>query len=290
MGEIMVEVWKPIPGHEDRYEASNQGRIRSKDFSLKRKFSPKVPKTTKCANYKGRILKPLKSPSGSLAVHLYTTHDGIYSRKTRSVANLVAKTFYPNFRGKIRLVSSDKRDCRLQNIYYNDEEFRPIPEFEHYLVGCFGHIYSLKSFNFLKPQLRTDGYLYVHLSNDDKDVYKSVHQLVALAFIPNPDGKPTVDHINMIKTDNHVCNLRWATNSEQQKYVNDSGKKAVQSVFVKCDQTGEVYRSKRQAELLLGLGKNSVGKSISSGKPIKGYTFTEIRRIIRGKQKKLFDI
>lgn len=286
----MVEVWRPIPGHEDRYEASNQGRIRSKDYKLERKFSSKVPKSTTCANYKGRILKPLRTGDSNLSVHLYTTTAGKYSRKTRTIAKLVAETFYPDFHGNIRLVSGDKRDCRLQNIYYNNEEFRPIPEFEHYMVGCFGHIYSLKSFNFLKPQLRTDGYLYVHLSNEEKAVYKSVHQLVALAFIPNPDGKPTVDHMNMIKTDNNVCNLRWATNSEQQQYVNDSGKKAVQSVFVKCDQTGEVYRSKRQAEMLLGLGKNSVGKSIASGKPIKGYTFTEVRRITRGKQKKLFDI
>lgn len=286
----MVEVWRPIPGHEERYEASNQGRIRSKDYKLERKFSSKVPETTKFANYTGRILKPLNTGDRNLSVHLYTTCNGKYSRKSATIASLVAKTFYPDFHGNVRLVSGDKRDCRLQNIYYNNEEFRPIPEFEHYMVGCFGHIYSLKSFNFLKPQLRTDGYLYVHLSNQDKDVYKSVHQLVALAFIPNPDCKPTVDHMNMIKTDNNVCNLRWATNSEQQQYVNDSGKKAVQSVFVKCDQTGEVYRSKRQAELLLGLGKNSVGKSIASGKPIKGYTFTEVRRITRGKQKKLFDI
>ena len=286
----MVEVWRPIPGHEERYEASNQGRIRSKDYKLERKFSSKVPKSTRCAKYKGKILKPLRTGGGNLSVHLYTTSGGKYSRKSPTVASLVAKTFYPGFESSVKFVSGDKSDCRLQNIYYYNEEFRPIPEFEHYMVGCFGHIYSLKSFNFLKPQLRTDGYLYVHLSNEDKDVYKSIHQLVALAFIPNPDGKPTVDHINSIKTDNSVCNLRWATNSEQQKYVNDSGKKAVQSVSVKCDQTGEVYRSKRQAELLLGLGKNSVGKSIASGKPIKGYTFTEVRRITRGKQKKLFDI
>lgn len=286
----MVEVWKPIPGHEQRYEASNQGRIRSKDFKLERKFSSKVPKSTRYANYRGRILKPLRTGDNNLSVHLYTTKDGKYSRKSATVASLVAKTFYPDFKGKVKLVSSNKLDCRLQNIYYDDEEFRPIPEFEYYLVGCFGHIYSLKSFKFIKPQMKTDGYLYVNLSDEDNHVCKGVHQLVALAFIPNPDCKPTVDHVNSIKTDNNVSNLRWATHSEQQKYVNDFGKKAVQSVFVKCDQTGEVYRSKRQAELILGLGKNSVGKSIASGKPIKGYTFTEVRRITRGKQKKLFKI
>lgn len=52
---------------------------------------------------------------------------------------------------------------------------------------------------------------------------RKIHRLVAENFIPNPDNKPTVDHINRIRDDNRVCNLRWATTAEQRNNRKDSG-------------------------------------------------------------------
>lgn len=64
-----------------------------------------------------------------------------------------------------------------------------------------------------KGYLQKDGYRTVRILGKD---YK-VHRLLAEAFLQNPENKPTVDHINRIRDDNRVCNLRWATYKEQQE-------------------------------------------------------------------------
>lgn len=59
------------------------------------------------------------------------------------------------------------------------------------------------------------GYPMISLTVDCKKVFVgAIHRLVGKAFIPNTESKPQLDHINTIKTDNRVCNLRWATNRE----------------------------------------------------------------------------
>ena len=59
-----------------------------------------------------------------------------------------------------------------------------------------------------------NGYRRVQLSKDGKRKYFFVHILVALAFIPNPENKPEIDHINTDRVDNMVENLRWSTRKE----------------------------------------------------------------------------
>lgn len=71
-----------------------------------------------------------------------------------------------------------------------------------------------------------NGYLYVDLWESNKSVKRPIHRLLAEAFLPNPDSKPTVDHIDGNRQNNSLENLRWATYSEQNSRFSSVGVRA----------------------------------------------------------------
>ena len=73
------------------------------------------------------------------------------------------------------------------------------------------------------------GYLVVDLSINGKVKKMSNHRLVALTYIPNPDNKPHVDHIDRNRLNNHFSNLRWVTHVEnmQNTKLGKSGQKNI---------------------------------------------------------------
>ena len=91
-------------------------------------------------------------------------------------------------------------------------------DFDKYVISKDGNIWSKYYKKFNNGNLGTSGYLQIWLKcKDGKKRYFMKHRVIAYYFIPNPDNKPQVDHINTIKTDNRVENLRWVTQSENNR-------------------------------------------------------------------------
>lgn len=110
----------------------------------------------------------------------------------------------------------------------NREVWRDIPNYEGlYKVSSFGRVKSIsRTVNTCYGSKRTTnemimnlvidntGYPSVRLRKSGHGKTVRIHRLVAITFIPNVDNKPYVDHIDTIRTNNNVSNLRWATPKE----------------------------------------------------------------------------
>ena len=88
---------------------------------------------------------------------------------------------------------------------------------------------------------KKNGYKTVDLWENNKSTKYTIHKLLAEAFIPNPENRPTVDHIDGNRLNNSLDNLRWATYSEQNSRFQTNG---VRSQAVKVTHYEE-QRKKR---------------------------------------------
>lgn len=111
------------------------------------------------------------------------------------------------------------------------EVWKDIPDYEGiYQASTLGRIKSLEKtlksrFGFrkmkgkiLKVNEKPNGYCYVILQDNLNTKTFRLHKLIALTFIPNPENKPQLNHINGIKTDNSVDNLEWCTAKENTNH------------------------------------------------------------------------
>ena len=159
------------------------------------------------------------------------------------------------------------------------EQWKKIDGYENYSVSRNGEIRNDKTGRVLKQIYDNKGYLHINLYENGKKKKITVHRLVAEAFIPNSENKPCVDHINAIRDDNRVENLRWCTHKEnsnnpltiKNNSEAQSGENHPRCKKVICVTTGEIFDYINQASEKYKVAHESIsaccrGKRKSAGK------------------------
>lgn len=134
---------------------------------------------------------------------------------------------------------------------------KAIKDYPNYFISSSGQVWSQKNNLFLKPNINRHGYLFVNLYNKEhpKGISKSIHRLVAKAYLPNPNNLPMVNHKDENKQNNSLDNLEWCDSKYNNNYgiaFNTKKKK------VKCIETNIIYESTSEAARKTGLNQQNI--------------------------------
>jgi hypothetical protein len=155
------------------------------------------------------------------------------------------------------------------------EEWRGIIDFNNYEISNLGRVKRVQTGVFLRSYIGTTGYRYFTLYALGYHKNKSLHRLIAEAFIPNPENKKTVNHKDGNRLNNNLDNLEWMTSSEQSTHKNKVlgtgpawiGKKGsehplarpVYQIDKDSDRIIAVFGSMREAAEKIGLTEQGIG-------------------------------
>ena len=190
----------------------------------------------------------------------------------------------------VEWVIKHKRDY-FDTLYPGEKIAKIFPESEYY-ISTDGKIWNNKR-GFLEEMITFTnfGYRIIHLWKNGVSKNYRVGRLVATIFIPNPNNKPVVNHIDGNKQNDHVSNLEWCTGSENAKHAfdnnlahNDSGINDSQSNPVAMYSNDgifiEAYGSMREASRKTGFTLGYIAAHVKRNKTYgtQGYYFNKITK------------
>ena len=154
------------------------------------------------------------------------------------------------------------------------EERVPIRDIPGYEVSSNGDVYSTKRNIVMKQHPDSWGYPRITLMKNGVKLRRSVHRLVAEAFIPNPSNKPEINHIDGNKNNNHINNLEWVTHSENIRHSYDTGL-----------NDKKLYNSGKPKKRVMLLETNEIFESIHDCAKRLGCTHVAVLRCVQEKSK-----
>lgn len=150
--------------------------------------------------------------------------------------------------------------------------WKPVKDYEdRYIVSDVGLVFSKISDRLLTPKIDRYGYKVVGLSRNGETKWFTVHRLVAVAFIPNPDNLPCVNHKDEDKLNNKADNLEWTTIKANDNYgtrnerMANSKKKNPVAQYDTDMRLVAVYEGVKDAMRITGVNRNSI-RDVCRGK------------------------
>ena len=132
------------------------------------------------------------------------------------------------------------------------EEWKQIKEL-NYEASVYGEIRNIKTGRIIKQRICTDGYLIVDIQINKKNKTFKTHRLIAQTFLESDSERKEVDHINRIKTDNTVKNLRWVTRVENMNNVDWSKVKRNEITVKEIEKIIKLYSENNTVEEIFNL-------------------------------------
>ena len=154
---------------------------------------------------------------------------------------------------------------------------KDINDFEGlYTIDEYGNIYSIRNKKYLKHKVDKYGYEIVHLCKNGNSYFKSIHRLLAEAFIPNENNYNSVDHIDNNKRNNDLSNLRWIPLSENVAKANKNRDYSgwYKKIIAIKDGNIEIFDSIKEASIKLNIPQYYISSVLTNKqKTTKGFSF-----------------
>lgn len=168
------------------------------------------------------------------------------------------------------------------------ERWKQIKDFPDYEISTNGYVKSFKNNKerILKNLKNHNNHLYVELRHNNERRVKKIHRLMAEAFIPNPENKPFVRHLNDIPDDNRLENLAWGDHMDNVNDAINNGKFDYLSkpiIAIKNDKIIK-YRSIMSASRDLGIKRYNIESCIDKkSSSFEGVVFKSLKPRHTGK-------